>query len=133
MGFLRCSCQQKQSPLLAFLAMCSILMNSILGGVRTLSRKPSMLALILKCPAFPAARPPLLSASGCSARKVSEHTINARVRNVLNLLNRVAPLRIPERAKESSIDTEETADVLYDVGAAGIVLCKKRGEHLTLL
>jgi beta-glucosidase len=48
----------------------------------------------------------------------------------LDLINRVAPLRIPERKKEEKIDTPETAAMLRKIGADGIVLCKNEGDIL---
>lgn len=64
-------------------------------------------------------------------RKVSEHTINERVRNLLNLANRVAPLGLND-APEGTIDTPETAQTLRQVARAGIVLLKNDNQVLPL-
>jgi len=65
-------------------------------------------------------------------RKVSEHTLNDRIRNLLNLANRVAPLGFVEDAPENTIDTPETERQLRDLAAAGIVLLKNESNVLPL-
>ncbi|KAL1634406.1 beta-glucosidase [Diplodia intermedia] len=65
-----------------------------------------------------------------SVRKIADQTIDARVRNVLRLINAVDPLGIPENAPETTIDTPETAAALRRVGAASIVLMKNDNDVL---
>lgn len=71
----------------------------------------------------------LLSTS-VGARKITMRTIDARVRNVLNLVNRVMALDIPERAQEGTVDTPDTKKTLRQIGVEGIVLCKNEGNVL---
>ncbi|KAF2755591.1 beta-glucosidase [Pseudovirgaria hyperparasitica] len=62
--------------------------------------------------------------------QLASHLIDERVRNVLNLVNRVGKLNIPENAPETTIDSPETAERLRDTAAAGIVLCKNNDNVL---
>lgn len=59
-----------------------------------------------------------------SVRKIADDTIDERVRNVLELVNRVDKLNIPENAPEKSIDSPETSKALRHIGASGLVLMK---------
>ncbi|OJD30775.1 beta-glucosidase [Diplodia corticola] len=65
-----------------------------------------------------------------SVRSISDETIDARVRKVLELVNRVDKLNIPENAPEKTIDTPETAAALRRLGAASIVLMKNENGVL---
>jgi beta-glucosidase len=67
---------------------------------------------------------------GC--RKISIHTLNDRVRSVLQMIERVRPLNIPEDAPEKTIDTLETASALRKVASSGIVLLKNSHNVLPL-
>jgi beta-glucosidase len=59
-------------------------------------------------------------------------TLDSRVRNVLNLVNRVAPLNIAENAEEQTRNTPETASTLRRLASEAIVLCKNDGNVLPL-
>lgn len=65
-----------------------------------------------------------------SVRKVSDETIDERVRKVLGLVNAVDPLNIPENAPEKSIDSPETSAALRRVARDAIVLMKNDGAVL---
>jgi beta-glucosidase len=64
--------------------------------------------------------------------KVSQHVLDERVRNVLNLVNRCAASNIPERAEEKTADTPETAALLRKIGGDSIVLMKNESNILPL-
>jgi beta-glucosidase len=64
--------------------------------------------------------------------KVPEHVLDERVRNILNLVNRCAAAKIPERAEEKTADTPETAALLRKIGGDSIVLMKNEGNILPL-
>jgi beta-glucosidase len=64
--------------------------------------------------------------------KVPQHTIDERVRNILNLVNRCAAAKIPEHAKEKTADTPETAALLRKIGGDSIVLMKNQDNVLPL-
>lgn len=64
--------------------------------------------------------------------KVPQHTIDERVRNVLNLVNRCAAAKIPEHAEEKTTDTPETAALLRKIGGESIVLMKNQDNVLPL-
>lgn len=64
--------------------------------------------------------------------KVPQHTIDERVRNVLNLVNRCAAAKIPEHAEEKTADTPETAALLRKIGGESIVLMKNQNDVLPL-
>jgi beta-glucosidase len=64
--------------------------------------------------------------------KVPQHTIDERVRNVLNLVNRCAAAKIPEHAEEKTADTPETAALLRKIGRESIVLMKNQDNVLPL-
>lgn len=67
-----------------------------------------------------------------SVRKVSDDTIDACVRKVLELVNRVEPLNIPENAPEKTVDSPETSKALRHLGASGLVLLKNEKNVLPL-
>jgi len=64
--------------------------------------------------------------------KVLDQVIDERVRNVLNLVNRVAAAGIPENAEEKTADTTETAALLRKIGGESIVLMKNQDNVLPL-
>ncbi len=64
--------------------------------------------------------------------KVLDQVIDERVRNVLNLVNRVAAAGIPEHAEEKTADTPETAALLRKIGGESIVLLKNEDNVLPL-
>jgi beta-glucosidase len=72
----------------------------------------------------------LLQAVGVN--KVPHHVLDERVRNVLNLVNRCAAAKIPERAEEKTADTPETAALLRKIGGESIVLMKNEDNILPL-
>lgn len=74
--------------------------------------------------------PALLQAVGVG--KVHPHILDERVRNVLNLINRVAKVNIPEYAEEKTADTPETAALLRKIGGESIVLMKNEDNVLPL-
>ncbi|CAG8977350.1 hypothetical protein HYALB_00011365 [Hymenoscyphus albidus] len=64
--------------------------------------------------------------------KVHQHILDERVRNVLNLINRVAAAKIEENAPELAANTPETAAFLRKIGGEGIVLMKNEDKSLVL-
>ncbi len=64
--------------------------------------------------------------------KVPQHTIDERVRNVLNLVNRCAAAKIPEHAEEKTADKPETAALLRKIGGESVVLMKNQDNLLPL-
>nr|OQO21929.1 hypothetical protein B0A51_13029 [Rachicladosporium sp. CCFEE 5018] len=62
--------------------------------------------------------------------KLLIHQLDARVRNVLNLVKRVLPLGIPENAPERTIDSPETASLLREIGSNGLVMMKNEKKLL---
>lgn len=64
--------------------------------------------------------------------KVAPHVLDDRVRNVLELVNKCAAAKIPERAEEKTADTPETAALLRKIGADSIVLMKNEENILPL-
>ena len=64
--------------------------------------------------------------------KVHQHVLDERVRNVLNLIDRVAAAKIPEDAEEKTADTPETAALLRKIGSESIVLMKNEDKILPL-
>lgn len=64
--------------------------------------------------------------------KVAEHVLDERVRNVLNLINRVAGANVAENAEEKTRDTPETAAFLRKIGGESIVLMKNEEKILPL-
>ncbi|KAH7025588.1 beta-glucosidase [Macrophomina phaseolina] len=67
-----------------------------------------------------------------SVRKISDDTIDERVRKVLELVNKVDKLNIPENAPERSIDSPETSKALRNAAASGLVLMKNEKNVLPL-
>ncbi|KAH6682927.1 glycoside hydrolase superfamily [Halenospora varia] len=64
--------------------------------------------------------------------KVHQHILDERVRNVLNLIDRVAAAKVPEDAQEKTADTPETAALLRKIGSESIVLMKNEDKILPL-
>lgn len=62
--------------------------------------------------------------------KLSQHDIDVRIRELLNLINRVMKTGIPENAPEKTIDTKETAQKLREIGGASQVLLKNENGAL---
>ncbi len=62
--------------------------------------------------------------------KVGMHTLDERVRNVLEIVKKVAKANIPEYAEEKTANTPETAAFLRKIGADSIVLLKNEGNIL---
>lgn len=67
-------------------------------------------------------------ALGC--KKLTEKTIDERVTNILELINKVERAGVKENAAEEGHDTKETADMLREVTSASIVLLKNEGGAL---
>ncbi|KAG9230687.1 glycoside hydrolase family 3 protein [Amylocarpus encephaloides] len=67
-----------------------------------------------------------------SVGKVHQHILDERVRNVLNLINRVSAAKIAENAPEEAANTPETAALLRKIGAESIVLMKNEDKILPL-
>jgi beta-glucosidase len=67
-----------------------------------------------------------------SVGKVHQHVLDERVRNVLNLINRVSAAKIEENAPELAADTPETAAFLRKIGGESIVLMKNEDGILPL-
>ena len=63
-------------------------------------------------------------------RKVSEHALNDRVRNILNLVNKVAPLGIEPDAEEKVQDTPEVRQLMRELAVAGLTLLKNESQVL---
>ncbi|KAK8233487.1 beta-glucosidase [Phyllosticta capitalensis] len=63
-------------------------------------------------------------------RKVYERTIDERVRKLLELINKVDKLNIPENAPERTIDCKETSEALRLIGTNSHVLLKNDGQVL---
>ncbi|ELR09065.1 hypothetical protein VC83_03971 [Pseudogymnoascus destructans] len=66
------------------------------------------------------------------ANKISKQTLNARVREVLRLVSRVAKTGVPGNAPEGSRDTPETSALLRKIGGESIVLLKNDNKALPL-
>ena len=64
------------------------------------------------------------------SKKITEHTLDLRVRELLKLSNRVRESGIPENAPEGSRNTPETAELLRKIGSESIVLLKNEGNAL---
>lgn len=67
-----------------------------------------------------------------SVGKVHQHILDERVRNVLNLINRVAAANVAENAPELAANTPETAAFLRKIGGESIVLMKNEDKVLPL-
>lgn len=66
------------------------------------------------------------------ANKISKQTLDARVREVLRLVSRVAKTGVPGNAPEGSRDTPETSALLRKIGGESIVLLKNENKALPL-
>ncbi|OBT85273.1 hypothetical protein VE02_06505 [Pseudogymnoascus sp. 03VT05] len=66
------------------------------------------------------------------ANKISKQTLDARVREVLRLVSRVAKTGVPGNAPEGSRDTPETSALLRKIGGESIVLLKNDNKALPL-
>jgi beta-glucosidase len=66
------------------------------------------------------------------ANKISKQTLDARVRELLRLVSRVAKTGVPGNAPEGSRDTPETAALLRKIGGESIVLLKNENKALPL-
>ncbi|KAL2429863.1 putative beta-glucosidase I [Exophiala dermatitidis] len=67
-------------------------------------------------------------ALGCG--KLNVHDVDERVREVLKLVKKVEPLGIPENATETTVNTPQTAALLREMSASGIVLMKNEKNIL---
>ncbi|MCJ1464598.1 hypothetical protein MMC07_003211 [Pseudocyphellaria aurata] len=76
-------------------------------------------------------RGPTLS-HALSANKVKYHTLDQRVRTVLNFVKRAMASGVPENAEEKTGDTPETSEFLRKVAADSIVLMKNEKSVLPL-
>lgn len=66
------------------------------------------------------------------SNKVTEHTLNTRVRNVLNLVNDACAIGVPENAKEMTRDTPQTRRLLRQLAGESIVLMRNDKSVLPL-
>ena len=64
------------------------------------------------------------------SKKVTQHTLDNRVREVLKLVNRVCKAGIPEHGHEGSRDTTETAELLLKIASESVVLLKNERNAL---
>lgn len=64
------------------------------------------------------------------SKKVTQHTLDKRVREVLELVNRACETGIPENAPERGRDTPETAELLLKIACESIVLLKNKNNVL---
>ncbi|PYI31533.1 hypothetical protein BP00DRAFT_395983 [Aspergillus indologenus CBS 114.80] len=71
-------------------------------------------------------------AHAISSNKVAEFVMDERVRNVLNLVNWVDPLGIPEQAEEKSLNRPEDQALLRRTAAESVVLMKNEDNILPL-
>ena len=62
--------------------------------------------------------------------KLAPHDLDLRIRELLNLIDKVMKTGIPENAPEETIDTKETAQKLREIGAASQVLLKNENNVL---
>ena len=76
-------------------------------------------------------RGPLLNHSLLS-KKISGKTLNARVLEILKLVNRTIKSGVPQNALEGSRNTRETSDLLRVISAESIVLLKNQNQVLPL-
>lgn len=67
-----------------------------------------------------------------AAEKLFVEDIDARVRNILHLINRAIDSGIPFDAEETSIDTPETRALLREAAASAIVLLKNDKQLLPI-
>ncbi|KAH6662238.1 glycosyl hydrolase family 3 N terminal domain-containing protein [Halenospora varia] len=66
------------------------------------------------------------------SKKITEGTLDKRVREVLKLVSRVSKTGIPENAPETSRDIPETSDLLRELAGEAIVLLKNEKSALPL-
>ncbi|KAL4890103.1 putative beta-glucosidase I [Aspergillus ambiguus] len=71
-------------------------------------------------------------AHAVSSNKVAEFTMDERVRNVLNLVNFVEPLGIPENCPEKALNRPQDQSLLRRAAAESIVLMKNEDNILPL-
>ncbi|KAJ5562800.1 hypothetical protein N7461_001561 [Penicillium sp. DV-2018c] len=71
-------------------------------------------------------------AHAVSSNKVAQYQLDERVRNVLNLVNWVEPLGIPEGASESALNRPEDQALMRRAAAESVVLMKNEGNILPL-
>ncbi|KAI5302637.1 hypothetical protein KEM56_000498 [Ascosphaera pollenicola] len=64
------------------------------------------------------------------AKKVQKHTLDERVRNVLNLVNEASASGVPDAADEKTRDTPETRAFMRKVASNSVVLLKNEGSIL---
>ncbi|KAJ5994252.1 hypothetical protein N7451_009976 [Penicillium sp. IBT 35674x] len=67
-----------------------------------------------------------------SSNKVAQFKLDERVRNVLNLVNWVEPLGIPEGAEEIALNRPEDQALMRRAAAESVVLLKNEGAPLPL-
>jgi beta-glucosidase len=66
------------------------------------------------------------------SNKITQHTVDERVREVLKLVRHATNTGIPEHAPEKSRDVPETADLLRRIAGESIVLLKNEKNVLPL-
>ncbi|KAJ5091004.1 hypothetical protein N7532_009688 [Penicillium argentinense] len=71
-------------------------------------------------------------AHAVSSNKVAQFKLDERVRNILNLVNWVEPLGIPEGAPEKALNRPEDQALLRRAAAESVVLLKNEGDVLPL-
>jgi beta-glucosidase len=71
-------------------------------------------------------------AHAVSSGKVAEFVVDERVRNVLNLVNYVEPLGIPENAPEKALNRPQDQALLRRTAAESVVLMKNEEDILPL-
>ncbi|KAJ5784609.1 uncharacterized protein N7503_009821 [Penicillium pulvis] len=71
-------------------------------------------------------------AHAVSSNKVAQFKLDERVRNVLNLVNWVEPLGIPEGAEEIALNRPEDQALMRRAAAESVVLLKNEGAPLPL-
>lgn len=71
-------------------------------------------------------------AHAINSRKVADHVLDERVRNVLKLVNYAGKSGIPEGAEEKVLNTEEDRALLRRAAAQSIVLLKNENSILPL-
>ncbi|KAJ5941312.1 hypothetical protein N7516_001480 [Penicillium verrucosum] len=71
-------------------------------------------------------------AHAVSSNKVAQYQLDERVRNILNLVNWVDPLGIPEGAPEKALNRPEDQALLRRAAAESVVLMKNEGDILPL-
>lgn len=71
-------------------------------------------------------------AHAVSSNKVAQFKLDERVRNVLNLVNWVDPLGIPEGAPEKALNRPQDQELMRRAAAESVVLLKNEGNALPL-